>query len=134
MDSRARIALLTPLLVVGLVSFLYVRSNQGDGGTLIARQQQAQALTPAAVARVVRAAPDPVTRAPGVRATCTSLGTGELLNPWRCTISYASGRRIRYRVTLSASGSYTGDHEILTYHGETHPDTGVISGCCLGVP
>jgi len=129
-----RFATFAPLVLVGLVSFFFVQSKQGDGGTLAARQQQAQALTPTAVANVVKAAPDPVTRAQGVQARCTPLGQGDLLNPWRCSISYASGRDIQYRVTIAASGSYIGDHELVHYRGQRYHDTGVISGCCVPVP
>jgi hypothetical protein len=129
-----RLLLFLPLLAVGLVSFFIVRSQQGEGATLIARQQQAEALTPAKVARVVRSAPDPVTGAKGRRAACSPLGSGELHNPWRCTISYHSGRVIQYRVILHADGSYTGDDEIVHYQGSTHSDTGEIRGCCVVIP
>src|SRR5438105_4864154 len=70
----ARTLLLVPLLALAMFSFVFVRSHQGDGGVLVAAQRHAQALTPAAVARVVKTAPDPVTHAPGVRAACASLG------------------------------------------------------------
>jgi hypothetical protein len=134
MELWLRAALLVPLLVVGLVSFVFVRSQQGAGGALVARQQQSGALTPAAVARVVIAAPDPVTRAAGVWARCTPSGTGDLFNPWHCSIGYASGRQIQYLVTVSANGSYTGNDELVRYRGKQYRDTGVISGCCISIP
>jgi hypothetical protein len=134
MDARLRLLLLLPLLAVGLVSFVIVRSQQGQGGTLIARQQQAEALTPAKVAAVVRVAPDPGTNRAGRAARCTPLGSGELHNPWRCVISYRSGRVIQYTVTLHADGSYIGDQEIVHYQGRTHADTGQINGCCVVIP
>ena len=83
---------------------------------------------------MVKSTPDPVTRAAGLRAGCTPLGSGELRNPWRCSISYASGRDVQHRVTLTASGAYTGDDEIISYQGQTQPDTGVINGCCVTIP
>jgi len=129
-----RLLLFLPLLAVGLVSFVIVRSQQGQGATLIMRQQQAEALTPAKLARVVRVAPDPVTHAKGRSASCFPLGSGELHNPWRCAITYPSGRVIQYRVTLHADGSYTGDDEVVRYQGQTHSDTGQIQGCCVVVP
>jgi hypothetical protein len=134
MPAPIKIAVVLPLLAVALVSFVFVRAHQSDAGTLVSRQHQAQALNPAAVSRLVRVAPDPVTRAPGVRARCTPLGTGDLLNPWSCSISYRSGRLIMYQVTLNADGSYTGDHEIVRYHGQRYRDSGVISGCCVSIP
>lgn len=129
-----RLLLLAPLLAVALVSFVVVRSGQGDGAGLITRQQHAEALTPASVARVVRAAPDPVTGAHGRRANCTPLGSGELHNPWRCTIRYPTGRVIQYRVTINPGGTYSGDQEIVRYRGRTYPDTGRITGCCIAIP
>ncbi len=134
MQGMGRVALFLPLLAVGLVSFVIVRSQQGQGATLMARQQQAEALTPAKVEAVVRVAPDPVTNKPGRKATCVPLGSGELHNPWRCTIGYASGRVIQYRVTLHANGGYFGDQELVHYQGRTYADTGQISGCCVVVP
>jgi hypothetical protein len=129
-----KLALFVPLFAVGLVSFVIVRSQQGEGATLVARQIYAAALTPSAVESVVRAAPDPVTGARGLRAGCTPLSSGELDNPWRCTITYRSGRVIQYRVTLDPSGSYTGDQEIVHFRGRTYPDTGHITGCCVVIP
>jgi hypothetical protein len=130
----AAAVLLVPLLAVAVVSFVFIRVHSGDGANLLGRQQQSQALTPASVARVVRVAPDPVTNQPGRSASCASLGSGLLRNPWRCTISYPSGRRIEYLVTITASGSYTGEHEIIYYQGRRTPDSGEIRGCCIAVP
>jgi hypothetical protein len=137
MQATMRAVLLGLLLAVAFVSFVFVRTHQGDSGTLVARQQHAQALTPANVAKAVRAAPDPVaepTHTRGVRASCASLGTGALLNPWRCSIRYPSGRLIEYQVTIHADGSYVGDHELVRYRGQRYGDTGVITGCCVSLP
>lgn len=129
-----RLLLFLPLLVLGLVSFVIVRSQQGQGATLVNRQQQAEALTPSKLAAVVRVAPDPATHKAGEEASCIALGSGELHNPWRCTISYRSGRVIQYTVTLNANGSYSGDQEIVHYRRRTYSDTGEISGCCVVIP
>ena len=122
------------LLAVGLVSFVFVRSNQGAGDLLVTAQRQAPALTGAAVARVVRTAPDPSTNARGRSARCVPLGHGELRNPWRCVISYPSGRRIQWTVRLRVSGSYTGDDQVVQYQGRASPEPGEITGCCVAVP
>jgi hypothetical protein len=122
---------------VGVVSFVFVRDHEGDGSALISRQQHARALNSTVVERAVRAAPDPVaepTHARGRGARCSPEGTGELLNPWRCSILYPSGRQIRYRVTIGFDGSFTGDHEIVYFRGRSQSDTGVITGCCVDIP
>lgn len=136
MRANGRLLLLfLPLLAVGLVSFVIVRSQQGEGGTLMVRQQQAEALTPAKVERVVRVAPESANGPGGKSATCKPGPTGELHNPWRCTIKYASGRLIQYRVTLHANGSYTGDDQVVRYQGRTTSGgSGQISGCCVVIP
>ena len=131
---RAPLLLLLPLLAVALVSFVFVRIEQGSGGAFELAQRSAEALTPASVDRVVRVAPDPVTKAKGIRAVCKPLGRGELRNPWRCVIDYASGRQISYQVNINLTGRYVGTHEIVRYQGQTYSDTGEITGCCVVVP
>jgi hypothetical protein len=132
--KRALLLLLVPLLAVAVVSFMFIRIKQGDGATFVTAQRQAQALTPTSVAQVVRLAPDPATRARGKSANCLPEGRGELRNPWRCTISYAAGKRIQYRVVIRADGSFVGGNQRQTYHGRTTDATGQITGCCIVVP
>jgi hypothetical protein len=127
-------ALLVPLLAVGITSFILIRAQQGSGGTLAARQQQARALTPAAVDRAVRAAPDPVSQEKANAVHCLALGKRDLHNPWRCVLSYPTGRRFQYQVTISPNGSYVGDHELVLAPPPRHRDTGRITGCCVAVP
>jgi hypothetical protein len=130
----ALIVLLSSLLAVGVASFGFVRAQQDDAGTLVALQQYAQTLTPAAVARVVRAAPESVSGEKAVRASCVSLGKGELLNPWTCSLSYAAGLRVQYTVTIRENGSYVGNHQLILQPGPRRPDTGRITGCCISIP
>jgi hypothetical protein len=137
MRGPIRIPLLGALLVVALVSFVFVRSHQGYGDSFVVRQQHSQALSPVDVSDVVKAAPDPVAlprHEIGVQGLCNPGGSGALLNPWRCSIRYASGRLIGYLVTIHADGSYVGDHELVRYRGQSYRDTGVITGCCINVP
>jgi hypothetical protein len=133
-SKRVKLLLLAPLLAVALASFVVVRSQQQGGAGLIAHQRQAVPLPAGSVASMVRAAPDPVTGAHGRQANCTPRGSGELHNPWRCTIRYPTGRVIQYRVTINPGGTYSGDREIVRYRGRTYPDTGRIAGCCISIP
>jgi hypothetical protein len=133
-EGRFKLLLLLPLLAVGLVSFVVVRTQQGEGGGLVVLQQHARTLTPEAVARVVRFAPDPLSGARGLRASCVARGSGDLHNPWSCTISYPSGRVINYRIMLTANGSYSGDDQIGYYHGRRYKNPGQITGCCVAIP
>ena len=126
--------LVVVLLAVGVVSFVFVRSNQSSGGLLVAAQRQAPALTAAAVDRVVRAAPEPTTHARARSARCLPGGSGELHNPWRCLLAYPSGRRIQWTLWLRPSGSYTGSDQVVHYQGQTFAASGEITGCCVAVP
>jgi hypothetical protein len=128
------VLLLAPLLAVAVVSFVFIRSKHGGGSSFVAAQRQAQALTPASLARVVVLAPDPATRARGRRAHCVPEGSGELHNPWRCTISYTASKRIQYRVQIHADGSFVGSDQRLTDQGRTTSTAGQITGCCIVVP
>ncbi len=134
MDTKLRIVLFVPLLAVGVVSFVMVRSQQGEGTTLAARQQSAEVLTPAAVEKVVQVAPESVHGAGGRSAQCAPGGRGELHNPWQCIIRYADGKVIGYRVTINADGSYAGDDQLVTYRGRTVSAPARISGCCIVIP
>jgi hypothetical protein len=122
------------LLAVGLVSFVLVRSWQGQGDLLIARQQQARALSAGGVQDAVKRAPLGAGGRRGTSAQCAPLGSGELKNPWRCTIAYASGREVGYTVTINANGSYLGDHQLIRFQGKSSPGPGQISGCCINIP
>lgn len=133
-SSKAGILLFLPLLAVGLVSFVIVRSQQGEGGTFVARQQQAEALTPAKIVEIVRAAPESPHGPTPRRVSCRSLGSGELHNPWRCTLDYRDGKVIDYRVMLNANGSYIGDQQVVHDKGRTYTGPGQITGCCVAVP
>jgi len=53
---------------------------------------------------------------------CRSDGSGGLRNPWRCRLSYRSGREARLLVTLRADGSFVAKHL---------GGSGSIVGCCV---
>jgi hypothetical protein len=134
MESKVRIALFVSLAAIALVSFVIVRSQQGSGAAVIARQQQAQALTPAKVAGVVREAPDAANGPKGLSATCVPLGAGVLRNPWRCRIAYPHGLADQYSVTINTDGTYTGADQIIYADRRSSHSDGEINGCCVPVP
>jgi hypothetical protein len=126
--------LLVPLLVVGLVSFALIRSQQGDGSAVIVRQRQTQALTSTSVDQVVSNSPDPIGKETAIAVHCNPVGSGPLRNPWFCVLRYPTGRIFEYRVTISADGSFFGDHQLVVIPGPPHAAGGSISGCCVPVP
>lgn len=133
-DAKLRILLFVPLLAVGIVSFIIVRSQQGEGAPLVARQESAEALTAPAVEKIVRVVPESARGASGRSADCVPRGSGELHNPWQCTIHYADGKAISYRVTINANGSFVGDNQVITYQGRTTPAAAHVTGCCITIP
>lgn len=126
--------LFAALAAIALVSFVIVRTQQGAGAQTIARQQQAQALTPTKVASLVREAPEAANGPKGLSASCVPLGTGELHNPWRCTIAYPHRTTDQYSVTINTDGTYTGGDQIIYSHRHSSRSDGEISGCCIPVP
>ena len=127
---RARVIMVlvvAPLLVAGLAGTVVALAGRGAEEAFVHAQRTAQRLETTDVERVVRTAGEPVRgpHPPGIRARCRSLGSGDLRNPWRCTVTYRSGRRARYEVQLKADGSYVGRHI---------DGTGVATGCCVALP
>jgi hypothetical protein len=129
-----RAALVLPLLALGLVSFILVRSQQGEGDALLARQQQN--LT-ASVDRVMQGAPDPnhpYAHITAITANCAPLGSGRLQNPWRCILRYPGGLVVQYRVTIQTDGKYLADHEVILAPPPRLSSTAQITGCCVVIP
>lgn len=126
--------LLASLLAIGVVSFVTVRSQHGDGSAVVARQQEAQRLTGVAVAAVVKAAPDPFNGKPAVETACVPLGAGPLRNPWRCMLRYGTRREVQFQVVVNADGHYVGTDQVVLQPGPRRPAAGSITGCCVSVP
>jgi hypothetical protein len=128
-------AILTALLLaLGLVSFIYVRAEAGQGDTFVQAQHAVTSLTAAGVARTVQTAPEQRGGPRARAATCESLGSGELRNPWRCLIVYPDGTRVQYTVQIRLNGSYSGSHQLIFRHGQSSAGSGQISGCCVQIP
>jgi hypothetical protein len=126
--------LLAPFLAIGVVSFAIVRSQHAEGSAVIAHQQEAQRLTGATVAAVVKAAPDPFSGKQAVQTICVPLGAGALRNPWRCMLRYADRREVQFRVVVSADGHYVGNDQVVLEPGPPRPAAGSVTGCCVNVP
>ena len=125
--SSAQLAATLPLLVAGLAGTMITLGARDADTAFLYRQEHPLRISPAQVERVVRTAPDPVgvPRAPGRRAHCRPTTRRGLRNPWRCSVSYGSGRTARYRVTVRADGSYVG-----RYLG----GSSTVEGCCVKGP
>ena len=109
--------------VAGTVAFISAR-NPDDA--FVRSQRLARSVPAPAVERVVKTAPYPVPphRRDGVRARCRSRGRGELANPWSCVVSYRSGARVRYSITIRSDGRY---------YGAPIGGRRTITGCCVRI-
>jgi hypothetical protein len=123
-DVRALVAVGLALAVALAGSLVALAARGGESDFLYA-QRHLTALKPDDVERVVRLAPDPLTgTGKGTSASCRPRGSRRLRNPWRCTVSYRSGRHARLLVRVRYDGSYVG-----SYGGG-----GIAKGCCVRVP
>lgn len=119
------LAILGAALLAGLAGTATALGGRGTDSAFLYRQEHPPTLRAADVERAVGKAPDPLVGRkgePGVKARCRAHGSGELRNPWTCTVTYRSRRlRPRLRVHIRADGSYAG-----RYAGG-----GGIEGCCI---
>ena len=119
------IALLAPLLVAVLAGTLAALGARGADTVFLEGQEQPSLLPAAEVERALRTAPEPRSgRGRGRAAACRPGGRRPLRNPWSCTVTYASGLRARFAVTIREDGSYVG----------RHADGGTVRGCCVRLP
>ena len=131
MNSLARIregVLLVPLVAAGLAGTVAAVGARGADDAFLLRQKSPTIVSREAVEKLVLTAPnlEPPHESPGVASRCRARGQRELRNPWRCTVSYRSGNRIRLTVTIKPDGSYIGD-----YFGDQDARA---DGCCLRIP
>jgi hypothetical protein len=118
--------LVVPLLVAGGVGTVAtLKAHESDGAFVL--QQQSLVPVPAdLLERFVASAPDPkpdAGRLRGRSAVCAPRGTGELRNPWSCTVSYPRGGDVVYDVEIEPSGRVKG----VDRTGQL-----IIYGCCIG--
>jgi hypothetical protein len=129
-----RATFLAPLLALGLASFFFIRSQQGNSLVIASLQSEPRSLTRAAVDSVVKLAPDPVSNEKASAATCVPRGKGALSNPWQCTLSYPTGRRVAWSIDIHTDGTYVGENQVVLAPPPQHSEPGSITGCCVNVP
>lgn len=117
---------LGPLLASGLAISAVTLSAFGGDAAFLERQQNARPTRAGEVERVLLTTPSPFAphRRDAMSARCTSRGTDELRNPWRCTVVYESGPKARFRLVVRYDGSFKADHL---------DGSGAVVGCCLSL-
>lgn len=116
-----------PVLVVGVVAAVVTIGHRDADPLFAAAQRRPPAITAAALSSVVVRAREPLPGdrgRPGRRARCRPGTTrGRLHNPWSCTVHFASGRAVRYRIRVRSDG---------TFHGADRRGDAVIEGRVRG--
>jgi hypothetical protein len=114
-------------LGAALAGSVVALGSRGADAQFLQDQRHPPSLRAAAVERVVRTAPDPMTgKGSAEAATCKSRGSGQLRNPWSCFVRFRSGKAVRMTVVVQQDGSYDG-----RYVGVK---SAAATGCCIDVP
>ncbi len=99
------------VLVLGVAGgVVAVASRESDTAFLYA-QEHPRILEPQAMEAAVRKGADPVPgggRASSTDAKCKPGAQGPERNPWACTVRYASGNTLSYRIKVASNGDFHG--------------------------
>ena len=123
------LVILALALAAALVGTASALGGRGADSAFLYRQEHPPRLQASDVERLLRSAPDPLSgRGRARAASCRPGRSGELRNPWRCTLSYGGGeappeRRVGFTARLRRDGSYFGRYD----------GGGKAVGCCLSV-
>lgn len=111
-----------PVLAVGLIAAITALGHRGADPAFVAAQRHPATIGAEALSQAVVLAREPRPGNRGARgrsARCRAGAADRLGNPWRCTVRFASGRAVRYRIRLSADGAF---------HGANRRGDGIIDG------
>ena len=124
MSDSARALVLGPTLAAGLALAAAAYAAYGGDPAFVRQQVNARPARAAELERVMLTTQEPYGRhrRNAVAASCRARGSGELQNPWRCRMSYSSGRRASFRVRIASDGSFEAVHV---------EGTGSVVGCCV---
>lgn len=122
------LVLLGVLLATGVAGSVATVANRDLDPAFELRARNPLRVEPEQVEQAVLNAPEPAAEGPKTEARsarCRAGTTGDLRNPWSCTVRYASGARFAYTVQVDADGSF---------EGQTAAGDRIISGCCVEAP
>jgi hypothetical protein len=119
--------LLAPLVAAGAAGAAVAVANREADPSFAVAQRNPLKVQAEEVERAVLRAPEPApeNKTKARRAKCGSKGVGDLRNPWRCKVTYASGSTFTYEVRIESDGRFRGENDI----GDR-----IIYGCCVTEP
>lgn len=129
MTSRPQTAVLVTLgavLGTGLTIAAVALGAFGGDAAFLERQRKAAPTRAGDIERLLLTTPSPFAphRRDAVEARCTTRGSGELRNPWRCSVAYRSGPKARFRLNIRYDGSFKADHL---------DGSGAVVACCVAL-
>jgi hypothetical protein len=114
-----------PTIAVGLAGAA-VAAFAHQGSAQIAAQQSVESvLNRHQLEAMLLDTTEPIPKGTGPQATtatCKPGTRGPKLNPWACTVAYGPKQRIKYRIEVASSGSFT---------GADRTGSRTVRGCCL---
>ena len=122
---RRALFLIAPVVAIGVCGAVVAVASHESDAAFLYRQQHPITIEPTALETLVKKASDPEPnggRAPARSVSCQPGGSAQQRNPWHCTVDYASGHVIRYRINVRPNGAYEGVDPTGQF---------VISGCCV---
>lgn len=130
MDAIRRIPgallLLGPIVAVAAIAGIFALSSRGDAAL---EYDQRHSGPPSAreLELLIQKAREPTPRGPGSAARAVRCAAAGGAAPgqsvWRCSVRYASGKTIRYRVVVRSNGAYSGADRSGQF---------LVDGCCVG--
>ena len=126
MKRPSEVVAVVSAMGAGLAVAAVALSGFGGDAAFLERQQAARPANASEIERLLLTTPSPYApqRRDAVEAICVSRGSGELRNPWRCTVGYESGREARFALSLRFDGSFRADHL---------GGSGALVGCCVAL-
>jgi hypothetical protein len=125
---RGGLLVLIPAIVAGAIGAVVAWGAHGNDPEFIFRQGTRTEVEARSVASVIVLHRDPEPGKGNTRArsaTCRPGSPSDLRNPWRCRVTYGSGRKVVYRVEVSRDGNLRGIDRTRTLS---------VSGCCVDTP
>src|SRR5438132_7802011 len=122
---RKALLLVAPVVAIGIAGAVVAIHSRESDAAFLYRQEHPLTIEPPALAALVKKAPDPEpsgARAPATSVSCQPGKSAQQRNPWHCTVSYASGNVLRYRIMVRPNGSYEGVDPTGQF---------IVSGCCV---
>jgi hypothetical protein len=119
------VLLLVPIVAVAAVAGIFALSSRGDA-SLEYDQRHSGPPSARELELLIKKAREPTPEGPGSAARtvrcAAARGAAPGQSAWACSVRYASGKSIRYAVTVRGNGAYSGADRSGQF---------LVNGCCV---